>query len=308
MIQQILHHIANTYTANPDQLTFTSHHNIGADACITVICYNRQKPICIGRISRWDPNQVQQEYNTLKSVREMVNEQYLEETIEKPLGIHEITGTPVLFKEAVVGQTGRDMILSGNKKADLVLTKSVDWITRFHTNTRKLSSNDRQLKEDKLLKLGASENELYTTTFINNDEFSLGPVHGDFTTPNIIFSKESELSGVIDFEDYTKSGVRIQDFMLLIISLGINKYGLQSQRVMDNLFSEGGELTRSVRKSMVYYCKEMDISPEAFVQVLPLHSDLEVTRLQRRGQHGQEVDFHTELRSKLKTLDKGFIR
>lgn len=308
MICQILQHVADRFHVNDVQLTFTSQHNVGKDACITVICYENQKPICVGRVSRWNDNRVHQEYNSLTMLRDAIDEKSVKETIETPLQIHEINGKSVLLTEAITGQTGREMTHSDNKKSRLVLIRGVEWLIKFQSNTSNLSTNDRSRKKKKLMELGANEDERSTSLFINNDEFSIGPVHGDFSTHNIIFSEQSELCGVIDFENCSMSGILLHDLMTLFLSVGITRYGLNSEKVMNHLFVEGGELTATVHKSLFLYCEEMNIASKVLMQVLPLHSNLEATRLQKRGQHGKTVDFHTELQSKLKTIDKEFVQ
>lgn len=309
MIRQILQQVNDTFSITDDSLTFTSHHNpVGKDGCVTVICYENQEPICVGRISRWNDDQIQREYDILTSLRDAVDERFLEKTIESPLQFCEINGESVLFTEAIIGQTGRELIMSNNKTVNPVLINSIDWLIKFQLNTQKLATNNRNSKKEKLIELDVNKDEQYSSIFVNNAEFSLGPVHGDFTTPNIIFSEPGELSGVIDFEYCSMSGILIQDLMSLLLSVGINIYGLDSERVVDNLFLEGGDLTGIVRKCLLHYCEQMDLSREALMQVLPLHSDLEATRLQKRGQRGKTVDFHAELQSKLMTIDKGFIQ
>lgn len=308
MIYQIIQHVADRFHVDNDELTFTSQHNIGKDACITIIFYENQKPVCVGRVSRWNNDRVHQEYDSLTTLRDVVDEKSVEETIEAPLQIYEINGNSVLLTEAITGQTGREMTLSNNKKSRLVLIRAVEWLIKFQLNTSDLSTNDRNKKKKKLIQLSANENERYTSIFINNDDFSIGPVHGDFSTHNIIFSEQNELCGVIDFENCSMSGILFHDLMTLFLSVGIDRYGLNSEKVMNHLFIEGGDLTATVRKSLFLYCEEMNISPKVLMEVLPLHSDLEATRLQKRGQHGKTVDFHTELQSKLETIDKEFVQ
>jgi len=306
----IREHVRRYFKVNDDSnLEFILHSGSrGKEGYITLIFYRDSIPFLVGRVSRSrDTNRLRDEYEILKKHQSMFKQSTLLSTLEVPYSLKIVVGNMILFKQYKPGLRADKLILENKKREEIalgVLRASSDWLIMYLDGTREYRNYNPEVKIEKLKGFNTDSATLKQLEFwIEDDRYFLAPSHGDLIPSNILM-EDLKISGIIDFENYTNSGIPIADFLGLIVSIGTTIYGL-NQKMVENTFFKTNRFSKEVRDRVIHFCDHFDLSINDFAKVIPVYSERAISLCVQWGMNHFEK-FHTNLKMEFITRNSEF--
>lgn len=273
----------------------TSSGRGGCDGTATVLVRVDGEPLVVCQLARSEQSSIQHRYRAMTLLRNLTAARAsVRDTIPEPHDVVEVAGRRALFQEHLAG-TSAKQYLSVTDRATTLLPAATDWLVRFQRTLADRWVFDADAKRAALANVGC-DGTGYADAFVA-DEFFLAPVHGDLVASNLVVDGTT-IGGVIDFENFSREGVPLYDFVTLLLSVGRHVWG-HSRRTIDRLFFERNWLSDCVDDCVTRYCRGVGIDRASFVRTLPLATAIALDVADRWNLPRRVATFLTRLHERL---------
>ena len=242
---------------------------------ITLIFYSNGHPIVVGKVSRGNDQILRREYKNLKTVKTLLNKCDLNETIPRALAFVSLDGNHVLFEDYKSGVPGSTYLRTIFRKKHLkkFLRGSIGWLINFLRNTKKYHTSSETVKREAIrMWINSKKPNEYVKKWLKEKEFFAAPTHGDLIVSNIFVGEDGQVTGVLDFENFTINGFPIANLMDIIVSTGTTLFGY-TQNMINKTFFESNWVAEEFKKCVKYFSEACEFETKDLIQVLPIYSD-----------------------------------
>ncbi|QCJ47412.1 MULTISPECIES: hypothetical protein [Haloprofundus] len=304
MIDELLDRVADRFDADRSALTYSLYSGTrGPTGYITLFVYEHEDPVTVCRFARWDDAEVLGEWERLTRLRELVeSSDRLRATVETPLAVESVDGTPVIFKEFLGGRPAHYAFRRFDRCAERFLSNATEWLVTFAEATADVRTYDSDEKRRRLSTSTLPSAGAYVDRFADCEQFFLGPTHGDYDGTNILLDADLGVRSVIDFEYFRTDGVPLVDFLKLVVETAL--YAFESYAEATNrAFFRDCPFSRAVGRCVSTYCAGLGIDERRFVDVLPLYPALRLGPTPRADHTPWNLRFYRHLYDTLSLSD-----
>lgn len=288
MIESILDDVADFFDVDRRGLSCEVYNGRNF---VTVLVYQAEKPLVVCRVPRWSADDLEAECANLRHVASLVAENdLLLRTTERIIAVHTIGTKPVLLKRFLPGVKAGELP-DNPAVVGRFLRSSTEWLIEFADATEKHRLHASDEKRQRVSELTGCPDPCDEWTFVHHDDFFIGPMHGDFAPGNVLLGSDGRLSGVVDFEWFTRYGVPLFDFLHLVVSTGSIMYDSPRSAIEGTFFDEN-DFTDHVRDCLICFREGLEISRKTFRQSLPLYPAIRLA-------YGHDAVITDKLRSML---------
>lgn len=267
MIESVLDDTADLFGVDRTGLSCEVHNGRNF---VTVLVYLTGEPFVVCRIPRWSADDLETEYANLRRVASLVAENdLLRQTTEQVVTVHTIETKAVLLKRFLSGVKASELP-DDSSVIGQFLRSSTRWLVEFADATEGHRLYAREEKWRRISDLLDHSDRTDEWAVVDEDDFFLGPMHGDFTAGNVLIESDGCLSGVVDFEWFTPYGVPLFDFVHLVATTGSMIYDTPRSAI-ERTFFEENDFTDHVADCLSCYIGGLDISRTTFRRALPLY-------------------------------------
>ncbi|WP_224270046.1 hypothetical protein [Haloprofundus salinisoli] len=304
MIDELLDRVAERFDADRSALSYSLYSGTrGPTGYITVFVYERDDPVAVCRFARWDDAEVRGEWERLARLRELVDPfDRLRTTVETPLAVESVDGTPVIFKEFLGGQPAHYTFRRFDQCAERFLSNATEWLVAFAEGTVDARTYDADEKRRRLSASTLPDAAAYVDRFVDSEQFFLGPTHGDYDGTNILVGADLDVRSVIDFEYFRTDGVPLVDFLKLVVETALYVFDSYTQAT-NRAFFRDCPFSRAVGRCVSTYCSGLGIDERRFVDVLPLYPALRLGPTPRADHTTWNLRFYRHLYDTLSLTD-----
>ncbi|WP_224447679.1 aminoglycoside phosphotransferase family protein [Haloprofundus salilacus] len=304
MIGHLLDAVAERFDADRSALSYSLYSGTrGPTGYITVFVHERDEPIAVCRFARWDDDEVRGEWERLTRLQAVVGEtDWLRTSVETPVAVETIDGTPVIFKQYLGGWPAHYTFRRFDRCAKRFLSNATEWLIEFVQETADYRTYDSDAKRQRLRESVLPEAKAYARRYVDADDLFLGPVHGDYDGTNILLGPKLEVTSVIDFEYFRVDGVPLVDLLKLVVETGLYVFGSYTEAT-NRAFFRDCDFSRTVGRCVSAYCSNLGIDEERFVRVLPLYPALRLGPTPKRDHTPWNLRFYRHLYDALSLTD-----
>ncbi|KTG11007.1 hypothetical protein AUR64_07520 [Haloprofundus marisrubri] len=304
MIAALLDRVADRFDADRSALSYSLYSGTrGPTGYITVFVYESENPVAVCRFARWDDAEVHGEWERLTRLRDLVSSsERLRTTVETPLDVEYVDDTPVIFKEFLGGQPAHYSFRHFDQYAETFLSNATDWLVAFAEGTVDARTYDSAAKREQLSASTLPGSDAYVEHFATDDQFFLGPTHGDYDGTNILVGSNLDVRSVIDFEYFQTDGVPLVDLLKLIIETALYVFDSYTEAT-NRAFFRDCRFSRAVGRCVSTYCSGVGIDERRFVDVLPLYPALRLGPTPRADHTPWNLRFYRHLYDTLSLTD-----
>lgn len=257
----------------------------------------REEPVLIVKMPRYAKNpganlSLTKEFDNLNHVRSKLMEKDILGPIPRPVFLTTVDSYPVFAMSFLPGEDLGMWFISPDplESAEIKFNLAFNWLTKFQ---RLMGGRLTKIDEDFIGKYVTGTIEKYRNTFSRDPskhksyfdgihensrkylgrEISLFLQHGDFHASNL-FVEKGEISGVIDWEDFSSVALPCYDLVYFIRTYTDALYHSLIYRSDPDSIERLSNSTRYfeiVDRIVEHYCEKFEIDPEFMSFLLPLN-------------------------------------